>query len=159
MIETYKNMEELKVDIERMKSFFPVEIYESILFVCGILENQGISEEIEIQGKQIKIDKHIVPIIEELNQIGCKTLACCSGLQEEHSNAKFPPKVGYLCIEYNEELYKSLFSKVQGSSIKVETSECYFQPCIRMVISGENDTALKDNWSSLTNIMRKIKKS
>lgn len=157
MLDKYQNMDELKADIEHMKPFISAEEYELIQYACGLLENQGVCEEVDIQGQQIKIDKYIIPIIKDLNQRGIITLACCSGLYEEHTKAKYKPEgQGYICLKYNQSLYEEIQNRAQGRNFSIEKSKCYFQDCIRIHIADADDKVLKEKWNSIWEILKDL---
>lgn len=139
-------MDTLKSYIEQLKPNLSEDEYELILFVSGLLENRGIAEVIELQGKQVKIDKHMAPMIADLNKQGIPTLACCSGLQVEHSDTKFRPETGYLALKYNQHLLEYLQQSLKDSLVEVKKSTCYFQPSISITIKSKDDAILKEKW-------------
>lgn len=54
--------------MEALKPHLSSEDYDLILYACGLLANQGICEEIELQGRLVKIDKYLIPMIKDLNE-------------------------------------------------------------------------------------------
>jgi len=49
------------------------------MIVTDQLVNGHPSEFIEINGKQVEIDKELIPLIQELNKVGLITTQCCQG--------------------------------------------------------------------------------
>ncbi len=144
--ENIKDMDTLKSYIASIKDNLSEDEYELVLYASGLLENRGISEEIELQGQQVRIDKYIAPMIIDLNKQGVITLACCSGLQVEHSSTKFRPEAGYLALEYNQHLLEYLQKSLRCSIVEVKKSTCYFQPSISITLNTKDDQQLKQLW-------------
>ena len=119
----------------------------------GLLDNQGVSRVVEIDGKSIEIDCYIAPIVEELNRRGFKTLSCCSGLDEEHENVEYKPDKGYISFVFDVKLYDYLQNKL-GNSYVVKQSEAYLTPSIYVEVSGINDTEKKEKWVKLWETLR-----
>lgn len=64
--ENIKDMDVLREYIESIKSSLSEEEYELILYISGLLENRGIYETIHLQGKEVKIDRYITPMIADV---------------------------------------------------------------------------------------------
>ena len=73
--EYFKDMDEVKTSVERMKTSLSPENYELMLYLFGLLENRGLSDPILLHGQEVKIDRSIVPIIIDLNSRNITTLA------------------------------------------------------------------------------------
>ena len=102
----FEDMENVKRYAESIKDKVPTDIYNDILMLLGLEENLAITSAVVIDGVEVKIDKYISELVAFLNGKGIKTLACCSGLQEEHENSIHKPVQGYMAIEFNEMLQK-----------------------------------------------------
>lgn len=146
IFENIKDMDTLKYYIETMKSSLSEYEYDLVLYVCGLLENRGISEEVQLYGKQVKIDKYIAPMIVDLNKHNIQTLACCSGLQAEHPCTKFKPEAGYIALEFNQNLLDYLKNNISNPIIDIMQGTCYFQPSISISIKTKDDKQLQDLW-------------
>lgn len=144
--ESIKGMDTLKFYIEQLKPNLSEDEYELVLYASGLLENRGIAEVIELQGKQVKIDKYIAPMIADLNKQNIPTLACCSGLQAEHPGTKFKPEAGYLALAFNQDLLEYLQQSLQNNIVEVKESTCYFQPSISITIKSKDDNTLQEKW-------------
>ena len=153
MLEDFKTMEELKEYVEQFKSDMAEGQYELLLFVCGLLENEGDASIVEIDGKEIAIDKFLAPIIKDLNSHGYRTLACCSGLQEEHRNAKFGHDAPYLSFAYNEQLFYKLRKEAGRLGITVRKGSAYLQESVSIAIPFADDETLKKKWLDLRNFL------
>lgn len=149
----FKSMDEVKSFAAEMKSQLDAEGYRALLFLLGLLDNQGVSRVVEIDGKSIEIDCYIAPIVEELNRRGFKTLSCCSGLDEEHENVDYKSDVGYISFVFDVKLYDYLQNKL-GNSYVVKQSEAYLTPSIYVEVSGINDTEKKEKWVKLWETLR-----
>lgn len=57
------------------------------------------SEFIDINGKQVEIDKDLTPLIRELNKIGIKTQSCCQGDRSEYASITFDVEESMLVVE------------------------------------------------------------
>lgn len=149
----FKSMDEVKSFAAEMKSQLDAEGYRALLFLLGLLDNQGVSRVVELDGKSIEIDCYIAPIVEELNRRGFKTLSCCSGLDEEHENVDYKSDVGYISFVFDAKLYDYLQNKL-GNSYVVKQSEAYLTPSIYVEVSGINDTEKKKKWVKLWETLR-----
>ncbi len=156
MINEYHSMDELRADVERMRLHVTPKEYDLILYAYGLLENQGVCEEVNLQDKLVKIDRYLIPMIKDINQRGIVTMACCSGLSEEHQGVKFPPSAGYLCIQYTQQLHKQLSSKNTDPIITINQSTCYLNPCISITIHSTDDTILKEKWNTVWNLLKQL---
>lgn len=74
---------------------------------CVIKEHH--SEFIEINGKQVQIDKELIPLIKELNKAGLKTTQCCQGGKNTLVDDKEKDCLAHIVFEMN-------------SNVKVEIS-------------------------------------
>lgn len=144
----FKSMDEVKAFAAEMKSQLDEAGYHDLLFLLGLLDNQGVSKVVEIGGNPIEVDCFIAPFVEESNRRGIKTLACCSGLEEEHENAEHKPENGYISFVFDAKLYNYLHDKL-GNSFAVEQSEAYLTPSVYVEISGANDAEKKEKWLQL----------
>lgn len=136
-------MDEVRAYVGSMKSQVSEEDYKLLQMCFGILENQGISETVTLNGEEVKIDKFLVPFILDLNEKGVETMASCSGLIEEHPVERFRPNTAYLSIAYD----KGLFDKLQEfkeDMVVIEEIECYLKPAISITI-GDKDSHIGDN--------------
>lgn len=158
LLDNFKSMDDVRAYAESLKNSLTEEDYELALYLLGLLDNRGISEIVSINGDTIKIDKSIVPMIKDLNNRGISTLACCSGLQEEHPEERFKPKSGYLSIAYNETLLEKLQKEIVDNIIEIEKSDCYLKSSIRICIKSNEDSVLKEKWILIWDILKKILK-
>lgn len=153
--ENIKDMDALREYIESIKSSLSEEEYELILYVSGLLENRGIYETIHLQGKEVKIDRYITPMIVYLNEHNIPTLACCSGLQEEHLNSKYKPDTGYLALKYDQNLLNYLQDTISNPIVSIHKSSCYFQPSVSITIKTKDDQQLKELWTLVWEVLKK----
>ena len=144
----FKSMDEVKTFAAEMKSQLDEAGYHDLLFLLGLLDNQGVSKVVEIEGDTIEVDCFIAPFVEESNHRGIKTLACCSGLKEEHENAEYKPEKGYISFVFDAKLFDYLHDKL-GNSFVVKQSEAYLTPSVYVEISGVNDAEKKEKWFQL----------
>ena len=118
-------------------------------YFLGLLDNEGDSVPVMINGNEKQIDKSIANIVEMLNTAGIQTLACCSGSKKEHTSAKFKPTCGQISIlktRQNEELVKKLFT---DNSIRISFSgEAYLQAAITLYIEG-SEAVKKYKWKMI----------
>lgn len=156
--EYFKSIAEATAFVNSMKNMVSEDDYEFLLYYFGLLGNSGLSDVVVLQGKEIKVDKYIAPMITDLNQRGIRTLASCSGLQEEHSESKYTPESGYISLAFDNDLFEHLLTDLTDPLIKVEESECYLEHSISIHINSKDDTILKEKWSvlwdSLKNVLR-----
>ena len=153
MLEDFITMEEIKDFVEQLKPGLTEVQYELLLFVCGLLKNEGDASIVEIDGEKIAIDKFLSPIIKDLNSHGYRTLACCSGLQEEHRNAKFGHNAPYLSFAYNEQLFDKLGKETDSLGIKVRIGSAYLQKSVSISIPFADDETLKKKWLGLRDFL------
>lgn len=153
MFEDLKSMEEIKEYVEQLKPALTKEQYELLLFVCGLLKNEGDASIVEIDGKKIAIDKFMAPIIKDLNSHGYRTLACCSGLREEHQNAKFGHDAPYLSFAYNEQLFDKLNKAAESLEIEVREGSAYLQKSVHTTLPLADDETLKKKWLGLRDFL------
>lgn len=151
-------MDEVRVYAESLKSSLNEEDYELVLYLLGLLENRGISEIVNIDGEDIKIDKFLIPMILDLNNRGITTLACCSGLQAEHPEEKYKPQSGYLSIAYDDTILEKLQKKIVDNIIEIEKSDCYLKPSIHICIKSKEDKVLKEKWVLIWNTLKNMQK-
>ncbi|MCM1569151.1 MAG: hypothetical protein NC081_06855 [Roseburia sp.] len=154
--EQFKSMEEVRAYVEQFEHTLAPDDYEFMRYLFGLLENRGASERVVLQGKEVDIDRFLVPIMADLNQRGLKTLASCSGLQEEHPEGRFRPNSGYLAIAYDSGLLSQLQESINDPLIHVCESECYLQPSISVEIKSKDDAILKEKWSLVWDVLRKL---
>lgn len=151
--EQFKSMEEVRQLAEQLRASVGEENFEYIEYALGILENQGIWQEVELNGEIIKLDRSMVDFIKDLNSRGYTTLACCSGLLSEHPNEKFKPTGGYIAFVFDAVLLADLQAyfaeKVASGLMVIEESECYLKPCVSIHIKSNNEEALKQEWSNI----------
>lgn len=150
--DVFKSMDEVKAYVNSMKSKVSEEDFELLQMFFGILENQGISETVVLNGEEVKIDKFLVPLILDLNNRGIETKASCSGLHEEHPADRFRPNSGYLSFAFD----KDLFDKLQNLNIDmvvVEETECFLKPAISIRIGDKDnhigDDLIKEKWQEV----------
>lgn len=144
-LQNFKSMIEVHEYLEQLKNTVPQDLYELISFILGVRENEGEWVLTEIGGDKIKIDKSIANFIMALNEKSICTIASCSGLSEEHQNAKFPPNTGYLSVcktEHNKHVLQFL---TEGLDIDLDYGMTYFKPSITIRITG-NDAEKKEKW-------------
>lgn len=152
----FKSMDEVKSFAAEMKSQLDAEGYKALLFLLGLLDNQGVSKVVEIHGEPVQIDFFIAPMLAELQSRGFQTLSCCSGLKEEHKDAEYKPESGYISFLYEDKLYDFLQNQC-GDKFEIKKSEAYLQPSIYVGITGKSDSVLKDKWSELMKILFEYK--
>ena len=150
----FKNMDEVRAYVEKFKTLLSPNDYEWMLFLFGLRENNKEYETVQIQGKEVKIDKYLVPIVEDLNNRNIPTLASCSGLKSEHPADEFAPTSGYLTVSFSEDLLAYLEAAVNDPVIEVKTGECYFQPGIAITIKCSNDEAMKEKWALIWDVFK-----
>ena len=102
----FESMDEVKSFAAEMKSQLDEAGYHALLFLLGLLKNQGVSKVVEIDGDPVEIDCSIASFVAKCNGRGIKTLACCSGLEEEHENAEYKPEKGYISFVFDAKIYK-----------------------------------------------------
>lgn len=153
--EQFTSMDDVRAYVERFEHTLSPDDYELMRYLFGLLENRGASEQVVLQGQELDIDRFLVPIMVDLNQRGLKTLASCSGLQEEHPEGRFRPESGYLAIAYNSDLLSRLQESLNDPLIHVCESECYLQPSISIEIKSKNDAVLREKWSLVWDVLRK----
>lgn len=156
ILDDFKSMDDVRAYAESLKKSLTEEDYELALYLLGLLDNRGISEIVKINGEDIKIDKFLTPMIKDLNNRGISTLACCSGLQEEHPEERFKPKSGYLSIAYSKVLLEKLQKEIVDNTIEIEKSECYLKSSIRICIKSNDDNVLKEKWALIWDVLKKI---
>lgn len=147
ILDSFQSMDELKACVESMKHSMSAEDYEFLLYVCGLLENRAISDTVLLHGEEVKIDRHLIPMIADLNEKGIITMASCSGLKAEHPKERFRPESGYLAIQYDPELLDFLQHNLKDPLIKVEEGRCYLKLSVSIQIKGGDDTILKEKWA------------
>lgn len=150
----FKSMDEVKAYAESLKGSLPEEDYDLMLRLLGLLENQGVSVTIQIRDQAVAIDRSIAPIIQDLNNRGIETLACCSGLQTEHIGGKFEPESGYLSLAYDDALLGYLEKSLKDDVIEVSKSECYLKPCVSVKIASRDDEVLEEKWEKVWTILK-----
>lgn len=155
----FKDMNEVRRYVESLKVTQTDEDHELFLYLFGLLDNRGISEPVEIEGRIIEIDKFLAPYIKDLNQTGIKTLACCSGLQVEHPEDKYKPESGYLSFAFDRVVLEKLQGLVSDSIIIIKESECYLQPCITITIKSKEDSVLKEKWVYVFEVLKEVYKN
>lgn len=158
ILDNFKSMDDVRAYAESLKGSLNEEDYELVLYLLGLFENRGISEIVSINGEDIKVDKFLVSIIKDLNSRGISTLACCSGLQEEHPEEKYKPQSGYLSLAYDGILLEKLQKEIVDNAIEIEKSDCYLKPSIRICIKSSNDNVLKEKWTLIWDILKKLQK-
>ena len=150
----FENMENVKRYAESIKNKVPADIYNDILMLLGLEENRAITSAIVIDGVEVAIDKYISELVAFLNSKGIKTLACCSGLQEEHENSIHKPVQGYLAIAFSADYFEHLFNHFAIEGITIKTGEVFFKPCISFVVKADSDEGLKSLWDKLYEFFR-----
>lgn len=152
--EYFKSIGEIRAFVSPMKDIVSTDDYELLLYYFGLLENRGLSDVVKIHGEEVRIDKYIAPMIADLNKIGIRTLASCSGLQEEHKESKFQPEAGYISIVFSDKLLKQLLDDLTDPLIKVEEGECYLERSISIYINSNDDETLKEKWNMIWNYLK-----
>lgn len=153
--EYFKDMDEVKTSVERMKTSLSPENYELMLYLFGLLENRGVSDLVLLNGQEVKIDRFIAPMIADLNAHNIATLASCSGLQSEHPEGRFRPESGYLAIAFDADLMEYLQRSLKDPLIKIAKSECYLKPSISIVIHSKEDIVLQEKWDLVWNVLKR----
>ena len=151
----FEDMENVKRYAESIKGKVPTDIYNDILMLLGLEENRAITSAVVIDGVEVKIDKYISELVAFLNGKGIKTLACCSGLQEEHENSIHKPVQGYMAIEFNADYFEYLFNHFCIEGVTIKTGEVFFKPCISFVVKADSDEGLKSLWDKLYEFFQK----
>lgn len=152
--EKFKNMAEVKECVELMKGQVSDEDFELFQYLFGLLENRGLSVPIEINGEEVQIDKSIAAMIEDLIDRGYQTLACCSGVQEEHPQKRFRPETGYLSLAYDERLLEYLKVHLVDDFIEIKQGEAYLKPSVSITIKSKDDAVLKDKWNFIWKVLK-----
>lgn len=150
----FKDMDELRASVASMKNCLSAEDYELLLYLSGLLENRAVSDPVQIQGKEVKIDRFLVPMVIDLNKRGIQTVASCSGLQEEHPEGRFRPESGYMSIAFDDDLFEFMQRRLNDPRIEVDASECYLKPAIRIVIRSKEDPVLKEKWGTIWAVLK-----
>ncbi len=150
----FNNMDEMLAYVEKVKEEVPANVYESILFLCGLLENQGDSRKVILNGKDIRVDISIADYIVALNKMGIETLACCSGVQEEHPDGVFKPKQGYLSVKWSNDLMHWVAAKCDWNKIEYERLDVYFEDAISFYLKTTDKAELQERWLYLYNLLR-----
>ena len=148
----FKSMDEVRAYVNSMKSQVSEEDYELLQMFFGILENQGISETVVLNGEEVKIDKYLVPMVLDLNSKGIETRASCSGLLEEHPQDRFRPKSGYISFGYSQELFDKL-QDFKDDMVSIIETECFLTPAISITVGDKDnhigDDLLKEKWQEV----------
>lgn len=152
--EMFRDMDEVRAYVESMKPWLSADKYEDLLYLFGFLENRAVSEPVQLQGKVVQIDRFLAPMITDLNQRGIVTMACCSGLQEEHQESKYKPSSGYLSIAYDGDFEDFLKKELTDPSIRVKESECYLKRSIQIEVRRGGDADLKEKWGQVWDAFR-----
>lgn len=150
----FEDMENVKLYAESIKDKVPTDIYNDILMLLGLEKNRAITSAVVIEGIEVEIDKYISELVAFLNSKGIKTLACCSGLQEEHENSIHKPVQGYLAIAFSADYFEHLFNHFAIEGITIKTGEVFFKPCISFVVKADSDEGLKSLWDKLYEFFR-----
>ena len=150
----FKSMDEVKAYAESIKGKVPDDIYEDILFLLGLEENEAITEKVVIADEEVVIDKYLVDFVKYLDKNGYKPLASCSGLIEEHENSTHKPTQGYLAIEYKFEYLEYLFNYFCIEGITIDKSKCYFKDCLTFTVKADTDAEKKRLWDELFDYFR-----
>lgn len=152
--EKFKNMAEVKEYVESMRGQVSDEDFELFQYLFGLLENRGFDVPVEINGEEVQIDKSIAPIIKDLIDRGYQTLACCSGIQEEHPQERFRPNSGYLSLAYDKKLFEYLRIHLVDDFIEIKQGEAYLKPSVSITIKSKDDTVLKDKWNLVWKVLK-----
>lgn len=131
-------MDEVKKYCEQFKPFVTEKEYKLLEQILGIAEQEGLYIEIEGIGK---IDKYIAPYIKKLNDIGLTTLACCSGLQEDHPETKVSS--GYISFLYSDQTKHTIQPIAKTLNLQYGEGECYLQPSITVYFKASSDELQK----------------
>ena len=142
----FKSMDDVRAFAEGLRPYVSEDGYQALLQFCGIGEQEGISETIEIGGVPCAIDRFLVPIVLDLNERGFETLACCSGLCNEHKSLH---SSGYLSIAYQDGLIEKIKETITNPEIKIEESECYLKPAICITIPYTTEEKMEQDWEHL----------
>lgn len=152
--EKFKNMAEVKEYVETMRGQVSEEDFELLQYLFGLLENRAISVPIIINGEEVQIDRSIAPMIKDLIDRGYQTLACCSGVQEEHPQERFRPNSGYLSLAYDEKLFEYLRTRLVDDLIEIKQGEAYLKPSVSITIKSKEDAVLKDKWGLVWKVLK-----
>lgn len=142
----FKSMDEVREFAEKFKAFSTEEEYKSILKLCGLGEQEGLSETIYINGAPCEIDKFLIPMVLDLNERGLETLASCSGLYNEHMSLQ---PSGYISLYYRDGLLEKLQEVFSGTEIQVEETECYLKRAICLKIKYTTEEEMEKKWQEL----------
>lgn len=141
----FQSMDEIRAKVEEYKKTMPYEIYQSFAFLLGVLPNQGVSVDVDINGEIIAIDKSIAPFIQKLVASGVQTLACCSGISSEHPDGPFAPSTGYLSLVYQKQLFEALTDILNDERISISKGKCYLKDSINIQLKAA-DNELFELW-------------
>lgn len=137
--EIFNNMDEVRAYAASMRASLDDEAFDTLLFVLGLCENEGMYETVVVDGQEVNIDRSIAPLIIMLNNKGLHTLACCSGIQSEHMNAKHDVASGYISFRESDETWNKMSAIADQLNLQIEKSECFLQPSILIRIKGDDD--------------------
>ena len=78
-------------------------------------------------------------MIKDLIDRGYQTLACCSGVQEEHPQERFRPNSGYLSLAYDEKLFEYLRTRLVDDLIEIKQGEAYLKSSVSITIKSKDN--------------------
>lgn len=141
--ELFKSMDEVRNFCEQFKTCFKKDDYKLLEMLFGIGEQEGLYIEIENIGK---IDRYIAPFIKKFNNLGLKTLACCSGLKEDHPTSEV--KSGYIAFLKSDKAKNIIEPIAKKLNLECLDCECYLQPSITVYFKENTEGARKQNLKS-----------
>ena len=151
-----KDMEEVEKIVKWAELQFPRDVVDDLRFLLGLYPNEGVSKLVELNGAEVPVDASIADGVYRINQAGYRTLACCSGIVEEHRGAKYARTCGYLALAYDERLLSALILEAERLGIVAEESETYLQRSIRIAVNGETDKVIREKWDALFCFLERI---
>lgn len=153
IMEQFKNMDEVRAYAEKYRPHLSDEDYAIMLFVLGLLDNEGIAVPVTIDGNEVLIDRYLAPYIEALNRNGYATLACCSGLEEEHEQARFNSRRPYISFAFSEPLFQALKEAEAKLKVTVEEGTAYLKRSVSVKFQCDTDYEIKARWAALMDFL------
>lgn len=150
----FKSMDEVRSYVENFQKTSTLEEYKILLQIFGLGEQEGEFEIVSVGGDEKMVDRFLVPIIKDLNHRGYRTIACCSGLQREHTAKR---NYGYLSLAFEDRLIEALEAAINSQDVKIRELECYLQRSVHIEVVYRTDLDLEKQWMVLWDVLKNIK--